>query len=65
MKLYLIPKYDGYQRCLPLMVYNFFDKKSAAASENKSATFANKSAAYMHVFKSAAAHTVTEINYNS
>ena len=47
------------------MVYNFFDKKSAAASENKSATFANKSAASMHVFKSAAAHTVTEINYNS
>ena len=24
------PKYDGYQRGLPSMVYNFFDKKSKA-----------------------------------
>ena len=24
------PKYDGYQRCLPSVVYKFFDKKSAS-----------------------------------
>ena len=26
------PKYDGYQRGLALMVYNFFDKKSSGSS---------------------------------
>ena len=26
------PKYDGYQRGLPSMVYKFFDKKSTSAS---------------------------------
>ena len=28
------PKYDGYQRGLPSMVYKFFDKKSAGSSVN-------------------------------
>ena len=29
------PKYDGYQRWLASMVYNFFDKKSAGSGVNK------------------------------
>ena len=28
------PKYDGYQRGLASMVYNFFDKKSAGSGVN-------------------------------
>ena len=28
------PKYDGYQRGLASMVYNFFDKKSTGAGVN-------------------------------
>ena len=34
------PKYDGYQRGLPSMVYKFFDKKSSGSGV---ATLANKS----------------------
>ena len=47
------PKYDGYQRGLASMVYNFFDKKSAM--------HANKSAAAKYVNKSAT-HTEKGIN---
>ena len=36
------PKYDGYQRRLASMVYNFFDKMSKGSG---TATHANKSAA--------------------
>ena len=28
------PKYDGYQRGLPSMVYKFFDKKSSGSGTN-------------------------------
>ena len=36
------PKYDGYQRGLASMVYNFFDKKSASLNKKSSGSGANK-----------------------
>lgn len=37
-------------KTLPSIVCKLFDEKSAGTCENKSATFANKSAASTHIF---------------
>ena len=34
-------KYDGYQRVLASMAYNFFDKKSAGSSANRAFSLLN------------------------
>ena len=36
------PKYDGYQRSIPSMVYNFFYKKSALFANKSASGGANK-----------------------
>ena len=36
------PKYDGYQRGLASMVYNFFDTKSASFNKSKASVISNK-----------------------
>ena len=42
------PKYDGYQRGLASMVYNFFDKKSAGGSVNIPLEFNEQLAKELH-----------------
>ena len=42
------PKYDGYQRGLASMVYNFFDKKSTGASVNIPLEFNEQLAKELH-----------------
>ena len=37
-----IPKYDGYQRGLASMVYNFFDKKSALLNKSSGSGIVNE-----------------------
>ena len=36
------PKYDGFQRGLPSMVYIFFDKKKTCGSDTKNGSISNK-----------------------
>ena len=36
------PKYDGYQRAIALMVYKFFDKKSASCNNSSGSGIANE-----------------------
>ena len=42
------PKYDGYQRGLPSMVYKFFDKKSAGSGANTPLEFNEQLAKESH-----------------
>ena len=42
------PKYDGYQRGLASMAYNFFDKKSAGAGVNIPLEFNEQLAKELH-----------------
>ena len=42
------PKYDGYQRRLPSMVYNFFDKKSKGSGVNIPLEFNEELAKELH-----------------
>ena len=36
------PKYDGYQRGLASMIYNFFDKKSASLNKSSGSSIVNE-----------------------
>ena len=36
------PKYDGYQRGLASVVYNFFDKKSASLNKSSGSSIVNE-----------------------
>ena len=42
------PKYDGYQRGLASMVYNFFDKKSTGSGVNIPSEFNKQLAEELH-----------------